>query len=151
MKLQKPKTLDEAWEIIQAQACLIEGLQLEIQNLKRELENIKKDRNKKDPPDFVKENVKKKRKKKKGPKSGHDFFGWFRSGKITERRRWFLKRCPDCDGPVSRSVEESKRIEIDVPPRGAHCSATYHRPSLVWSMPKACFKICPWPFAQNSF
>lgn len=117
MENKKPQTLDEAWEIIRAQAEIIEHLRKRIEQLEKEIDILKKNRPNKEPPSFIKEDTSKKRKKKRGPKPGHGFFGFLRFKKeVDETKEWFLKRCPDCGGEVSLPVEETGRYEIDIPP-----------------------------------
>lgn len=116
MENKKPQTLDEAWGIIQEQAKLIELLQQRIEQLEKEIDNLKKGQSK-GPPSFVKESNQKRRKKKRGPKLGHNFWGFLRSKReVDETKEWFLGECPDCGGKVSPSVEKTQRYEIDIPP-----------------------------------
>lgn len=106
----KPATLDEAWDIILAQAKRIAELEREIQNLKQNQTPPK-------PPHFVKANIPSKKKEgKRGPPFGHPFFGRRHPDKVDEEKEWRLEDCPDCGGPVSDTMGTSSRIEIDLPP-----------------------------------
>ena len=71
---------------------------------------------KKELPDFVKENIKTE-KKIPGQKKGHK--GYFR--KYPERidliKPLEINFCPDCDGQLSETQEVRKRIIIDIPLR----------------------------------
>lgn len=117
MEIKKPQTLDSAWDMIKAQAELIEQLRQKVAQLEKEIEILKKGRPKNGPPSFVKENRKGENKKKRGPKFGHDFFGFLRFKKSAdEEREWTLDRCPNCGGDVSKPVDKTERYEIDIPP-----------------------------------
>lgn len=116
MENKEPKILNEALEVIRFQAGIIDEQRQRIEQLEKEID-ILKNRSGKGPPSFIKENNNGKRKKKRGPKSGHGFFGFLRFKKeVDETKEWFLERCPDCGGEVSKSVEETERYEIDIPP-----------------------------------
>lgn len=113
----KPKTLDEAWDIIKAQAEQIDLLQKQVEQLMKEIEELKKNQSRRDLPSFVKTNVSfKKRRGKKGPPFGHSFFSRRSPEEIDEEKEWILDICPDCGNEVSDSVESTKRMEIDIPP-----------------------------------
>mgnify|MGYP001558587764 CR=1 FL=1 len=112
----RPQTLDEAYEIIVAQARVIEQLQEKIRELEEQLRILKGGR----PKDltirsFFKPNVRSKG-AKPGPPLGHAAAVWTVPETIHEEREWFLENCPDCGGQVSEAVETVERIEMDVPP-----------------------------------
>lgn len=142
----KPKTLDEAWEIIQSQAQQIEVLtnqikvlKEQVEMLKREIGYLKSDKSCKGPPSFVKANAfsKREKKKKKGPPFGHSHYGRRSLEDVDEEKEWHLEVCPDCGNAVSKTCDNIERIEIDVPPQAP--VVTRHRIHRHWC--RRCHKL----------
>jgi len=81
----------------------------------KEIEEFKKQKEEKEKPKFVKENIKKRR-KKPGRKPGHEGITRRRPECIDEVIEQELTQCPHCENQLSETIEITEHIQEDIIP-----------------------------------
>jgi len=118
----REKSKDELIDIIFEQ-------QKKLEEQSKEIEELKKQKEKKEPPKFVKENIKKRR-RKPGRKPGHEGITRRISEHIDEVIEQELTRCPHCTHHLNESVEVTEHIQEDIIP--ATVKVTKYKKHRYW-------------------